>query len=405
MPTRARWGSYDPIDVARAVDRTVMAHAFALLFGTGGTLVLVTAALSSTDRLRFGLAAPALAAYGVVAVMLAKPRLLSEQAFAALPAFGAVLVSMVAYSAGNSTFNAYALLYVWVILSAFYFFPARQAAISLALVGAGYGVVLLHHDGADERLLYFVMGFGTLVVGSLMLALLRDRIERLLRALQQSDLLKTTILRSVSHDLRTPLTAIMAAGESSASPQLDQATRAEVASVIVDEAGRLSEMVENLLDVSRLEAGTAVPRQTWCSVEELVEASLEHVPDRAVDFNVSAEEGLPGVWADAAQLERAFTNLFENAGRFGGGRVDVNLSKRRGRLVMRVVDRGPGVDEPERERIFEPFYRVVADGGVHRGPGLGLAIVKGFIEGNGGSVRVESSPAGGAAFVVEFPTG
>ena len=385
-----------------------MARAFALLYGAGATLVLVTMALSSSDSASIGIVAPPIVAYGVVLLMLIGYERLPEWLFPLLPAFGSVLVTIIALSASTATFNAYSLLYFWVVVSAFYFFDWRRAAPSLALCAVGYALVLLDHGGASDRVTYWVAGIGTLAVTGLLLGLLRERVERLVGALRESDLVKTTILRSASHDLRTPLTAIIAAGESTASPSLDVDSRKELSSVVVHEAERLSDLVDNLLDISKIEGGAAAPRQTWCSIEEVIEAALERMGERGDRLEIDSEEGLPPIWADAAQLERAFTNLFENSSRFSpdaGVEVAIASDPNGDRVIVRVSDRGPGISSAERERIFEPFYRGRADGKAHRGPGLGLAIVKGFIEANGGTVRAESNAGPGATFVVELPAG
>ena len=116
---------------------------------------------------------------------------------------------------------------------------------------------------------------------------------------------------------------------------------------------------------------------------------------------LAVDRDLPLILADAAQLERAFANLLENAGRHGAGEpVSVRARVSGGRLLVRVVDRGPGIAPADRERIFEPFVR--GDGRAH-GSGLGLAIVRGFVEANGGHVHVESLPGQGASFVVALP--
>ena len=109
--------------------------------------------------------------------------------------------------------------------------------------------------------------------------------------------------------------------------------------------------------------------------------------------------------ADAAQLERAFANLLENAARHSGGHpVSLRARAVGQRVVVRVVDRGPGIPSAQRERVFEPFYRSGTEGSGHRGSGLGLAIARGFVEANGGTIAVESLPGQGTTFVVEFPT-
>jgi signal transduction histidine kinase len=397
------WTSQRPVEPE---DLAVMARTYAYLFGLGATLVLLTLALpSDSDRFLPGMIAPPIAAYGVVALMVLRGGRLPRGFFPWLPMWGAVLVTVVAMSAGTTAFHAYALFYFWVVVSAFYFFSWWHAAPNLALVGVGYAAVLIGHDDAPDRLLYWIMGVATVAVTAVLLAVLRDRIGRLVVALRESDHLKTTILRSVSHDLQNPITAIMAAGEASASTGLhDTERRRELASVITGEAGRLSSLVEKLLDMSRLEGGVAVPQRISCSVEEIVESAIDRMPDTGVDFNVKSDPTLPSVWADAAQLERAFANLLDNSKRYAGGKpVDVTLEGGQGLVVVRIADNGPGVDPAERELIFEPFYRSRENGATHRGgAGLGLAIAKGFVEANGGRIGVE--PDGpGATFWVELP--
>jgi two-component system sensor histidine kinase KdpD len=206
--------------------------------------------------------------------------------------------------------------------------------------------------------------------------------------------IKTALLRSVSHDLRSPLTAILTSAEAlKLSPQ----ERVELAEGITQEATRLSRLIDNLLDLSRLEAGAAEARPEWSSIEEVLAAAAEQVPHG--QFKLALDDDLPPVRADAAQLERAFANLFENAARHSGGHpVSVRARDVGGRILVRVVDRGPGIPKAHQERIFEPFYRSGS-----RGSGLGLAIVRGFVEANGGRVWVESLPDQATSFVVELP--
>lgn len=223
-------------------------------------------------------------------------------------------------------------------------------------------------------------------------ALMADAVET--AALRRSDVIKTALLRSVSHDLRSPLTAILTSAEAL---KLSAEERVELAEGIEEEATRLSRLIDNLLDLSRLEAGAAEARPEWSSIEEVLTAAAEHVPDG--DFKLVVDENVPPVRADAAQLERAFANLFENAFRHSGGHpVSVRARDVGGRVLIRVVDRGPGIPKAHQERIFEPFYRSGS-----RGSGLGLAIVRGFVEANGGRVWVESLPDQATSFVVELP--
>jgi two-component system, OmpR family, sensor histidine kinase KdpD len=222
-------------------------------------------------------------------------------------------------------------------------------------------------------------------------------------ALRRSDEIKTAVLRAVSHDLRSPLTAILAAGEALASPTLDEDDRRELATSIRSEGERLALLVDKLLDLSRLEAGAAEPRRDWTSIEEVLRAAAETVGE-GERLRLTIDPDLPLIEADPAQLERAFANLFENALRHGAGHsVSVRARASGGRLLVRVVDRGPGIPLSEQARIFEPFYRAPGSRDSGPGSGLGLAIVRGFVEANGGTVEVESLPGQGASFVVRLP--
>ncbi len=199
------------------------------------------------------------------------------------------------------------------------------------------------------------------------------------RALRRSDSVKTAILRAVSHDLRTPLTTIVAASAAVGSPTLSSEEREELGASIGQQAGRLSRLVDQLLDLSRLEAGTAQPRREWCSIEELIRSAADEVGDHDGDsFALSIDGDLPLINADAAQLERALVNLLENGRRHSGGHpVKVRAGTVGQRLMVRIVDRGPGIQFSELPRIFEPFYRGTDDG-QHSGAGLGLAIARGL---------------------------
>lgn len=235
----------------------------------------------------------------------------------------------------------------------------------------------------------------------------RDRMQEEMveaEALRRSDELKTALLRSISHDLRTPLTSIIAGGAALGLATLTEAERAELSAAIVAEGDRLSRLVENLLDMSRLEAGKAEPHREQTDLAEVLDVAREAVvkPDMV---RLALEPGLPTVRADAAQLERAFANLIENAIRHGGGRPVTVRSRLVGdKIAIRVIDQGPGIPESEWERIFEPFQSGGANG-VGGGSGLGLAIAKGFVEANGGEIAVESVVGQGSSFVVGFPRG
>lgn len=225
------------------------------------------------------------------------------------------------------------------------------------------------------------------------------------QAFIRSDQLKTALLRAVSHDLRSPLTALSATGEALQSPNISDSERMELARAVSSEAGRLSSLVEKLLDLSRLQAGATNPRRDWCAIDEIVDAAAAAATSHTHDIEVRIDGELPLVRADAAQLERAIANLLENGLRYSEGKpLTVTLRASAHALTIRVVDQGPGIPAAELERVFEPFHRLGQQNS-HGGAGLGLAIVRGLVEANGGSVHAESLPSQGACFVIELPLG
>ncbi len=234
-------------------------------------------------------------------------------------------------------------------------------------------------------------------------ALQLQRVET--EALRRSDEIKTALLRAVSHDLRTPLTSVVAAGHALGTESLAPNERHELSEAVVSQATRLSGLVDKLLDLSRLQAGTAQPRADWVSLEDLLTTAATGDDGEPIDVRLNVDPDVPEIRADAAQLERAFANLLENARRYGADEpVSVRVRAGGGRVLVNVTDRGPGIDPAEQERIFEPFYRGRGAASSARvGSGLGLAIVKGFVEANGGEIEVESLPGQGTSFLVSLP--
>lgn len=308
-------------------------------------------------------------------------------------------------------------------------FPLREGTNRLGtlLVGAGTSEVGLRRlqervVPALEALLSAALERETLLGGVVETA-----------ALRRADTVKTALLRAVSHDLRSPLTAISAAGEAIGSPSLSAQERVEMAAVIQEESRRLARLVDNLLDLSRLEAGSAAPHRELTSIDELIRTAIAEVAAPADAFTLSIDPNLPLVSVDPVQLERALVNVLENARRHCGGypvsvrtRAVRLLSSARSRavavgasdeqehrtgqhrpagdrVIVRIVDRGPGIPPAQLERVFEPFYRAGTPAGGHRGSGLGLAIARGFTEANAGWLHVESLPGQGATFVFELP--
>jgi two-component system sensor histidine kinase KdpD len=213
---------------------------------------------------------------------------------------------------------------------------------------------------------------------------------------------KTAVLRAVSHDLRSPLTAIAAASEvlEGGAERLTADERAELVSSVRQETRRLVRLVGNLLDLSRLEAGAAVPRRELWTVDGLVARSLEAIGPDADRVAVSLPPEAPLLHIDAGQIERVLVNLLENALKASTEPVELTTEVDEGMVVVRVLDHGPGLDPETAERIFEPFERGRASGD---GAGLGLAIARGFAQANGGRVWAEPRNGRGAAFALALP--
>ncbi|MBV9165628.1 MAG: DUF4118 domain-containing protein [Solirubrobacterales bacterium] len=224
-------------------------------------------------------------------------------------------------------------------------------------------------------------------------------------ALRRSDDLKTALLRSVSHDLRSPVTAIVTAGHALAARSLPEDDRRELGGAVMEEGQRLAGLIDKLLDLSRLQSGRAESQPDWISIEDVLLAARDAPPVAGAEVRLSLDRDLPPVRADATQLQQVFSNLLENAWRYSNGLpVSVRARSDAGRLIVRIVDQGPGIAEAEQERIFEPFYRGARSAdGRWTGSGLGLAIAKGFVEANGGIISVDSLPGQGTSFTVELP--
>jgi two-component system sensor histidine kinase KdpD len=228
----------------------------------------------------------------------------------------------------------------------------------------------------------------------------RDALET--EALRRSDLVKTALLRAVSHDLRSPLTGISTAigALRNRTLQLSDADRDELLETIDLDADRLARLVGDLLDLSRLEAGGAAPDRELWSLDDLAREAADSLGARG---RVDVVGEAPLVNVDGVQVQRVLANLIENALRFSPDRahVVVRITATRKEAIVRVVDQGHGVPEGELERVFEPFYR--RNGATSSGAGLGLAIARGFAAANEGRVWAESRPEQGATFALALP--
>ncbi|MFE9097050.1 ATP-binding protein [Streptomyces sp. NPDC007264] len=250
---------------------------------------------------------------------------------------------------------------------------------------------------SDRRVL---AAFGAQAAGVLDRRRLQQEAEQA-RAFAEGDRIRTALLAAVSHDLRTPLAGIKAAVSSLRSDDVEwsQEDRAELLAAIEEGADRLDHLVGNLLDMSRLQTGTVTPLIREIDLDEVVPMALGGVPEGSAELDVP--ETLPMVAVDAGLLERVVANLVENAVKYSprAAPVLVAASALADRVEVRVVDRGPGVPDNAKDRIFEPFQRH-GDAPRGAGVGLGLAVARGFAEAMGGSLDAEDTPGGGLTMVL-----
>ena len=224
-------------------------------------------------------------------------------------------------------------------------------------------------------------------------------------ALSAANELRAALLSAVSHDLRTPLAAIKASVTSLLQRDVEWTpeARQEFLETIDEETDRLNALVGNLLDMSRLQAGALEISAVPVGLDEVLPAALHSlgVPDGSVQLDVP--ETLPRVLADRGLLERALANVISNAVRFSpsGSPARVTAGVVDGIVDVRVVDRGPGVPQAERERLFKPFQRL-GDSGQSEGVGLGLAVAKGFVDAMGGELEADDTPGGGLTIVARL---
>jgi two-component system, OmpR family, sensor histidine kinase KdpD len=221
-----------------------------------------------------------------------------------------------------------------------------------------------------------------------------------------ADRMRTALLAAVSHDLRTPLASAKASVTSLRSPDVrwDDADTEELLATADESLDRLTHLVENLLDMSRLQAGalSLFPRPT--GLDEVVARALDNLEPLGRDVMVDIPESLPAVQADPAILERVVVNLIENALRYSpAGKPPLVAASTLGDHVeLRVIDRGPGIPEPDRESMFVPFQRL-GDTDNTTGVGLGLALSRGLTEAMNGALTAEDTPGGGLTMTVSLP--
>jgi two-component system sensor histidine kinase KdpD len=212
-------------------------------------------------------------------------------------------------------------------------------------------------------------------------------------ALSETQALRTALLNSLSHDLRTPLTGIRGAADTLRATwdKLPEAIRQDLLASIVEDVGRMTRFLGNIMDLTRLEGGEIAPRLTNVVLGPLIDGVIARVPD-ALHMAVSLPEESIAVHADPSLLEPALTNIVENAVKYSpvGGGITLSVTQAGGMVHMALADEGIGIPPEDLAHVFDSFYRARRGDRVAPGTGLGLAIARGFVQAMGGTISAKS---------------
>jgi two-component system sensor histidine kinase KdpD len=239
----------------------------------------------------------------------------------------------------------------------------------------------------------------------------QNAVARARRVQIEAERLRSSLLSAVSHDLRTPLAAIVGAGTEllQDGARLEPAARDGLAETIVEEAERLDQLVTNLLELAKLDGGAIEIRKRPEPLDEIVEVSLARFHGRLGSRPIRAHvpHEVPMVPVDGVLIQHVLINLLENALRYSPepSPIDVEVSRSERDILLHVRDHGPGVDDAEAERLFERFYRGRAGSTRDGGVGLGLTICRAIVEAHGGRITIGNHPEGGAIVEVSLPLG
>ncbi len=234
----------------------------------------------------------------------------------------------------------------------------------------------------------------------------QERLARKARFLDESDKLYKTLFNSISHELRIPVAAIMSASESLQEAVHSEDIRKELSGEILKASKRLNRLIENLLNMSRLESGHLTPKPDWCDIHDLVNKVTDDLIDELRPFNLRVDipDEMPLVRIDFGLMEQVLYNLVFNATQHSAASSVIEIRVRRPGefMTVEVMDQGPGFPVAELPYIFDKFYR--AEGSKAGGTGLGLSIAKGFTEAHRGMIRAENIKGGGAKITIEIPS-
>lgn len=303
------------------------------------------------------------------------------------------------------------LLTVSLIAITFDILPVLLAAALSALTWNFFFIPprFTFHVGATEDVILFVMYFVIALVNAVLTHKIRQ-VEEVARQKEEKAhtvKLYNTLLNSLSHELRTPIATIVGATDTllAANQNLSEENKGELLGEISKASFRLNQQVENLLNMSRLEAGFLQPRMDWCDVSEIVYHAVQRIEENKCTqkITVNINPTLPLFRLDKGMLEQIIYNLLNNACQYTpwNSAISVTVLDHTGVLEMIIEDNGPGFPPEEIRNVFDKFYRLrhTKTGGT----GLGLSIVRGFTEAMGGTVHLHNVATGGARFTISIP--
>ncbi len=302
------------------------------------------------------------------------------------------------------------LLAVSLLAMLFDILPVLFAALLSALVWDFFFIpphFTFHVDSADDLtllLMYFVIA---LINAALTIKI--RQVEKIARDKEEKEhtlKLYNTLLNSLSHELRTPISAIIGATDNlqTNNSKLTPHNRNELIAEISKASFRLNQQVENLLNMSRLESGFIQPNKDWCDINELVYETVKRIEENNITqrINININPELPFFKLDKGMLEQVIYNLLNNAAQYSEphGTIDIMAVCHADVLELTIEDRGKGFPEDEIKNVFDKFYRL--KNSKTGGTGLGLSIVKGFTEALNGTVELKNKPGGGARFIIRI---
>jgi two-component system sensor histidine kinase KdpD len=286
------------------------------------------------------------------------------------------------------------------------FLPMRTGRGPIGIVGIDSDKPgpLLTPD--ERRLLDALMDQAALAIERVRLVADMDRVQRTV----ETDRLRSALLTSISHDLKTPLASVLAAAGTlrDLSGSLDDAQKADVLGTIIDESERLNRFIANLLDMTKLEAGAVVPNASLHDIGEVLGSALHRaakiLAHHRVDVDLAAD--LPMVRVDAVLFEQVLFNLLDNAAKYApaGTTIRIQSWRESEAVSLQILDEGDGIPPGDLEQIFDKFYRVQKGDQVRAGTGLGLAISRGFVEAMRGTITAANrTDHSGAVFTIRLP--